>query len=238
MNCHEFEFHLERLLDRQLDLAKRQACFEHAAKCATCGELLTAVGDAPTATEAPANPPLIESVLERTIGSACGQAKEKLPAFVDQELTIDDKNLVALHLSTCPDCSRLAATLSMLVRELPRLAEAPVDEQFTHQVLAATLQPHIRVQRWWRTHWSAWVRRPRFAMEAAYVGFLFLMLVMGSFSTPVAALPQKGLELMQTDSESPTVWTQANDGLGTFWEAVASLFEKAESEQEPSEESP
>lgn len=238
MNCHEFEAHMERLLDEQLDYAKREDCLEHALTCATCGELLAAVGGAASGSEVSSIPLFVENVLERTIGSACGQAKERLPDFVDRKLTAADRELVDLHLASCTECRELATTLDWLRRELPSLAEAPVDERFTRQVLAATLPPHARVKRWWRGHWGAWVRRPRFAMEAAYVGFLFVMLVMGAFSTPVAALPQKGLELMQTDPETPSVWTQANDGLGTFWEAVASLFEKAEIEQESSEESP
>jgi hypothetical protein len=67
-------------------------------------------------------------------------------------------------------------------------------------------------------------------MEAAYVGLLVLMMVLGAFSTPVAALPQKGLQLMQADPETPSVWSEANEDLGTFWEWVASLFEKTENE--------
>lgn len=238
MNCHDFEIHLEMLLDGQLDPAKRESCLEHASTCATCGELLDAVGGAISDSEFSSDPLEVENVLERTIGSACGQAKERLPAFVDRELTTADRELVDLHLATCAECSELATTLVWLRRELPSLAEVPVDECFTHQVLAVTLPIQTRFLRWWRQQWVGWVHRPRFAMEAAYVGLLFIMLVFGAFSTPVAALPQKGLELMQTDPDTPSVWTQANDGLGTFWEAVASLFENAESEPASSEESP
>lgn len=238
MNCREFEIHLERLLDAQLDRAKRQSCLEHASTCATCGELLDAAGGVVANGEISSDKLDVENVLQRTIGSACGQAKERLPAFVDRELTTADRELVDLHLATCAECSELATTLAWLRRELPNLAEVPVDERFTRQVLAVTLPIQTRFSRWWRQQWAVWVHRPRFAMEAAYVGLIFIMLVFGAFSTPVAALPQKGLELMQTDPDTPSVWTQANDELGTFWEAVASLFEKAESEPESSEESP
>jgi len=68
-------------------------------------------------------------------------------------------------------------------------------------------------------------------MEAAYVGVLVVMLALGAFSTPLAALPQKGLEWVQPAPDSPSVWTQTSQGLGTFWEWVASLFEKAENER-------
>ena len=238
MNCHEFESHLEGLLDEQLDLAKRQTCLEHASTCPACGELLAAVGGVASGTEISSDPLDVAKVLELTIGSACGRAKERLPAFVDRELTAADRELVDLHLASCTECSELATTLAWLRRELPSLAEVPVDERFTRQVLAVTLPIQTRFARWWQQQWAGWIRRPRFAMEAAYVGLLFIMMVLGAFSTPVSALPQKGLELMQTDPDTPSVWTQANDGLGTFWEAVASLFENAESEPESSEESP
>ncbi len=75
-------------------------------------------------------------------------------------------------------------------------------------------------------------------MEAAYVGLLVILLVLGVFSTPVAALPQRGLELMQTDSGDSSVWAEANDSLGTFWAEFSSLMERAERRPETSEEKP
>lgn len=230
MNCREFEIHLEALLDGNVEPSKKSACLEHAAGCTPCGELLLAVGSAAGHDEELSTPSLVEGVLERTIGSACAQARNLLPAQVDRDLTATDQELVALHLSSCATCSRLATTLSMLKRELPSLAEVPLDARFTREVLAATLAPRARLQRWWLSRWSAWVHRPRFAMEAAYIGLLVIMLVLGAFSTPVAALPQKGLDLMQSDLDAASVWTEANDDLGTFWEWVASLFERTDNQ--------
>lgn len=238
MNCLEFEAQMESLLDGTLEPSKRTGCLEHAARCASCGELLTAVGGAFQYSEEISTPSLVEGVIERTIGSACGQAREQLPALVDQELPSADRQLIELHLSSCASCSQLATTLSMLRRELPRLAEVPLDDRFTHRVLAATLAPRVRFRRWWLSHWSAWVHRPRFAMEAAYVGLLLVMLVLGAFSTPVAALPQKGIELVQPEPGAASVWTRANDGLGTFWEGFASLLESEENNQESNEDTP
>lgn len=230
MNCHDFEIQMEALLDGNLDPARRQACLDHAVDCPSCGELLTAVGSVTANLPESSSTQLVETVLEQTIGSACQRARETLPDFVDQELAPTDRELLDLHTESCTACRRLASTLALLRRELPRLAEAPLDDRFTAEVLAATLPRHHRLAQWWQSHWSGWVRRPRFAMEAAYVGLLVVMLVLGAFSTPVAALPQKGLELVQTDPETPSVWTEANEDLGTFWEWIASLFEKTENE--------
>jgi len=238
MNCLDFESRLEALLDGTVGAEARQDCLVHAEKCFVCGELLAAVVGSNPSTPDESTAHLTRTVLERTIGSACSQAKEQLPAYVDQELTGTDKELLDVHLEGCVDCQKLASTLVALRRDLPSLAEAPVDEQFVSQVLAATLPRHTPLQLWWRSHWSGWVQRPRFAMEAAYVGLLVVILVLGAFSTPVAALTEKGIGLVQPDPQSPSVWTHTQEGLGTFWERVASLFEKAESEPESTEDKP
>lgn len=236
MNCHDFEIRLERLLEGDLEATEATRSLKHAAQCRVCGELLQAVGGLDAAPVVESEEPLIETILERTTGSVCGQAEAKLPAYVDHELATADHELLQAHLDGCAHCRRLVATLGLLNRELPRLAEAPADEELVQRILAATLPARIRVRRWMHKSWSAWVQRPRFAMEAAYAGLLIVMLVFGAFSTPLAALPQKGLDLVQPDPNTPSVWTQTGEGLGTFWEWVASLFEKTEEDPESTEE--
>jgi len=236
MNCREFEARLESLLDGHLDSATSQVCLSHARGCAACSELLVAVGG-PTAEGGGEGPgSLTAAVLESTIGSACGQAREHLPDHADLALEPVDRELVELHLAGCVDCQRLSATLVALRTELPKLAEMPLDGRFTHEVLAATVAREPWWKSWWQGHWSGWVQRPRFAMEAAYVGLLVVMLVLGAFSTPLAALPQKGVQLMQPEPDAPSVWTNTQESLGTFWEWVASMFEKVERNQESTEE--
>jgi hypothetical protein len=238
MNCHEFETRLERLLDDALEPGEKTDCLRHAEQCPICGEMLEAVGGLGSGSPAEEEEPLVESILQRTIGSVCTQAEEKLPAYVDHELGAEDRQLLQGHLNSCESCRKLVTTLGMMSAELPRLAEVSVGEDFTHRVLARTLPTRIRLQRWIRQNGSSWVQRPRFAMEAAYAALLIVMLVLGAFSTPVAALPKKGLDLMQPDPSTPSVWTQTADSLGTFWEWVASLLEKAEETPESTEETP
>ena len=238
MNCRDFEARLESLLEGHLDSATSQVCLNHASGCAACSELLAAA-DGPIPDGFGEDPgSLTAAILENTIGSACGQAREYLPDHTDQTLDTVNRELVELHLDGCAECRRLSATLVALRRELPKLAEMPLDGQFTQAVLAATVTREPRWKSWWRGQWSGWVQRPRFAMEAAYVGLLVVMLVLGAFSTPLAALPQKGVQLMQPEPDTPSVWTNTQESLGTFWEWVASLFEKAESNQESKKETP
>ena len=238
MNCHDFETRFERLVDGDLQEADRRACLQHAEQCTACGELLTGIGEAEVAAAAETAEPLVDSILSRTIGTVCKQAEKRLPAFVDQDLSAGDQELLKMHLGGCAHCRQMVTTLRLLEHQLPQLAETPVDEKFTAQVLAATLPLPMRLKRWLRSQATSWVRRPRFAMEAAYVGLLVVMLVMGAFSAPLAALPQKGIEWVQPDPETPTVWNRANEGLGTFWEKVASLFEKVEKDKKTERESP
>lgn len=236
MDCLEFEACLESLLDDHLEAAEKEVCLLHAGACPACGELLAVLGHPePETSNQPADS-LVDAVLASTVGSVCGQARDRLPAFVDQELIASQRELIELHLDNCAQCRQLASTLTRLRRELPRLAEAPVDDRFTVQVLAATLPRKTRLTRWWEAHWSDWVQRPRFAMEAAYVGLLVVILVLGVFSTPVAALSQKGVELMQPEPDTTSVWVKTQEGLGTFWEWVASMFEKVESKPESTRE--
>ena len=238
MNCRQFESRLESLLDSRLTPAEREASLQHAESCPACRELMEAVAD-PTLTEETApQETLVESILAATVGSVCDRARQQLPAFVDRELTGDDRRLVEIHLASCDGCRRLEATLVSLTTELPKLAEEAPDLRFTRDVLAATSQRRPPAWTWLKTHGSAWIQRPRFAMEAAYVGVLALMLVLGAFSTPVAALPQRGVELIQSAPDTPSIWVRTQEGLGTFWDSVASLFEKAGMEPESTEETP
>ena len=236
MNCHDFERRLEDLLEGRLDTASHQICLHHVRQCAACSELLEAVGNSTSTSSDPLSESLTVAVLEQTIGSACNQARVHLPGFVDGDLSAVDRQLVTLHLEGCTRCQGLADTLVAMSRELPLLAEISVDPRFTREVLAATLPRQSPWKRWWVDHWQGWVRRPRFAMEAAYVGLLVVMLVLGAFSTPLAALPQKGIELARPGPETHSVWTQTGERLGTFWDWFASLYEKTE--EETTEETP
>ena len=238
MDCRRFEALLESLLDREVDPVTREDCLDHAAECGSCADLLRPGLEALVAATAVADSRLVDSILRHTDSRPCPQARDLLPALIESQLASDDGELVGLHLQHCPECKQLLEILTFLQRELPQLAETPPDDRFTDDVLAATLSPGLRLRRWWRGRWTTWVHRPRFAMEAAYLGLVVILLVLGAFSTPLAALPLKGLELIQPDTGETTVWTEANASLGTFWSQFASLLENDEAESKTTEETP
>ncbi len=202
MDCRELEMRLEALLDGALAPAEAAACRAHAAGCPVCRDLLELAGHAGAARAIEDSVDLAAQVLARTSGSACGRARELLPARIDGGLAGADGELVDLHLETCHDCRDLARTLVALRVDLPTMASLRPDEHFTRDVLAATLPVATRLRRWWRETWPTWLRRPRFAWEAAYVATLILILLVTLPGSPAAALPSKALEIARAEPPS------------------------------------
>lgn len=208
MECARFETLLEALLDGALPPAEAALCQEHVAGCPACGELLELAGLAARSIEEKPPVDLAARVLAATSGAVCGSSRERLPARVDGALARTEGEIVDLHLATCDDCRALARVLVELGRDLPTMAELTPDLAFTRDVLAATLPVAARLRRWWRATWPRWVRRPRFAWEAAYVVTLILTLLVTLPGSPAAALPSKALALAR--SEPPRIAAPAS----------------------------
>jgi anti-sigma factor RsiW len=194
MDCRELEDQLEALLDGVLAEEVRRRCARHLEACPTCREL---VEPHEVATAPP--PDLIGDILARTSGSPCGRAHSLLCGWLDGELAATERELMATHLESCADCRALATVATRLAAELPLLAELRPDHGFVDAVLAVTLPPGVRLRRWWESVWPQWVRRPRFASEAAFVATMVLALIFATPGSPLGAVPTKALELAQTD---------------------------------------
>ncbi len=194
MDCRDFEERLEELLDGTLPAADEESCARHLERCSRCRELVE-----PLRAEVAPPADLLASVLTRTSGPACGQARDLLCGWVDAVLPAAERQLVAGHLAGCSDCAALAAALAELARDLPRLAELRPAPGFVEAVLAATVPVHRRLRRWWRRSWEQWVWRPRFASETAFVATLALVLVLATPGSPLEAVPGRALELARTD---------------------------------------
>ncbi len=194
MDCRELEERFEALLDGALDERHRQRCARHLESCPRCRELAEPLAAAATPPEE-----LLGAVLASTSGSPCGRAESLLGAWQDGELTGTDRELLAAHLGLCGGCRALAAAMTRLTAELPRLAELPPEPGFAETVLAATLPIRVRLRRWWAAVWPQWVRRPRFASEAAFIATLVLVLVFATPGSPLEAVPSRALTLAQTD---------------------------------------
>ncbi len=220
MNCQDFEAGLDLLV--QGDLAGWEAArFEgHAADCADCADLLALVRlpEADTGGSAIAG-----EVLDRTSGSPCHQAEERLPELVDGLLPAGvERTLLAEHLVHCESCSGLVTELERLAAELPRLAIIRPGTGLVEGVLRRTLPAEVRLRRWWVATWPQWIRRPRFATELAYLATVLLVVVFSMPGSPLQAMPERAVELARTPP------LENLDALGaTTRQEIAARFEAA-----------
>jgi hypothetical protein len=167
---------------------------------------------------------LLARVLERTSGPACRRAEELLASATrpkepaddrpaegsGEELPPVDRELLDLHLAGCGECRALAAVLAALAEDLPRLAEVHPAPGFVEGVLTATLPAAVRWRRRWRSvrleSWPRWVRRPRFAWEAAFVLTLVALPIFAAPEAPLQEVPERAIELTR---ENPLTQLEA-----------------------------
>ena len=123
----------------------------------------------------------VKRVLAETSGPACPSAEERFVAFVDGDLDPADRALVAAHAARCPACRAELSRVRALIADLPRIAEAPTDEDFVADVLSRTTGRALPTHASWADTWRRLVHRPRFALEMAYVATL-LLCVLGTFT--------------------------------------------------------
>lgn len=181
MNCETFDHRLDALLDGVCDTDEWREAEAHASTCPRCRRLLDGVAGRGDALEEQDADEFTVSILARTSGSACATARDRLCDFVDGELAAFDRELIAAHLEHCTPCTELAEELARLHSLLPAFAELPAPAALERQVILATSRRPVRETTESRV-W-AWLSqaamRPRFALEAAYVCTLLLVLVFG-----------------------------------------------------------
>ncbi len=159
----------------------------------------------------------VGGVLGRTTGQACGRAVEQLGDLMDDRLTGIDRQLVQAHLENCTDCRQLAVTLGWLTPLLPQMAEIDPGPAFMAGVLERTSQaprPVVyaehptglaglmdRVGRWWGEQ----ILRPDFAMQAAYVATVVLVLLTVTPGSPLRGVPGQALEVVTAGPQTAPV---------------------------------
>lgn len=117
-------------------------------------------------------PDLTAAILARTSGPACGRLRHLACDFVDGWLAPDDRDLVHGHLDHCPGCQNLIAQLEAASQILPGFAALAPGADFTARVLSRThaALPHPALQQdRFVAGWARLMRRPRAALEAAYL---------------------------------------------------------------------
>jgi len=150
----------------------------------------------------------VGGVLGRTSGAACEKATAQLDGLMAGRLGDLDRQLVQAHLEHCAGCRQLAVTMGWLTPLLPRMVEIDPGPEFLAGVLARTtgvrlpaplgLQPMglaglmDRVGRWWERQ----IIRPQFALQAAYIATVLLVLLTYAPGAPLRSVPQQALEVI------------------------------------------
>ncbi len=183
MDCRIFEDILADFHEGRLTHDRRSDAEDHLAVCSACRRLLDIVrGDIDILPE-DAREALSRSILECTSGPACPGIESQLCDFVEGSLDKDQIQLMALHMDHCSSCLAIVRQLEELRDILPSFAEIPLDDSFAREVVRLTngqryrrKSPATRLLAWW----NALIQRPRFTLEAAYIGTLALVFLFGS----------------------------------------------------------
>lgn len=177
MNCSEFEALLYASIEEHIEPADGARMTAHEASCARCGRLAELMsGNDADSTELTEG--FTESVLERTSGKPCEEVAILLAE--DASDASHQEALWAVHVATCKDCRALQGALARMLRETPALAELEPEVPLVDSVLRATVgRPLVASRRPREGFWIRFVRRPRAALEGAYVTAMLLLLVTG-----------------------------------------------------------
>jgi anti-sigma factor RsiW len=215
VSCSEFQRSLEALLD-----GERARCAAHAAVCTSCRELVAPMGDAlePVSGDPPAS--FLPEVLAQTSGPACATDRRWLCALVDGELDATEASLVRAHMAGCGGCRLEAETLRSLASELPRMAEVHPDPTFVRDAVLAAAATRVFAPDVVAETWRRWMARPRFAVEAAYVGVTLSCLIV---LTPLPRLTGLLREVSRAQQLVASIRSEA----GIFLDHASSLIEAA-----------
>ncbi len=184
MNCSDIEDTLDKFQQGLLSAEERQAFDAHLETCLSCRGLMKAVSGSLDIPPLPVPQDLTGSILERTSGRACGRARELLCDYSDGALDSSYAEIISLHLEHCSECTALAQSLAELNEMLPQMGEIDPGMGFTFRVLRATSRRpresrpsiSVRLKQWW----LRLIQRPRFSWEAAYLGTVILVSLMGN----------------------------------------------------------
>jgi hypothetical protein len=182
MNCKEFRGNLSAFSSEQLDNASRVECETHITTCAECLDLW--LSNCPSEFRLANNPDkeLVNSILQATNSNTCSEAGDLLVDYIDKALDLSTSEILSGHLANCSSCNKTAMALRQLKYDLPHIAlrEPPAD--LLEAVLRQTLPWPTRLIRKISTanfNFSNLIYRPRFSLEASFLGTILWLAVFG-----------------------------------------------------------
>jgi anti-sigma factor RsiW len=138
----------------------------------------------------------------------CEQIRNRLNAYVDQEVTARESTEIALHLKSCANCRNEVESLHQLAFELRQHPIPSPSEALTTRIVAqGTQRLHAakrRSLRWSLPHSLFWDSLPG-SMRAAAAVMLIIGLAAGTWlGLSVSAEPEEQPALIAASSSNPT----------------------------------
>jgi predicted anti-sigma-YlaC factor YlaD len=203
MDCQSFIDRLDDFLEGKLSSDARSSAAEHLRRCERCRDLAAAFEQDGKKLAPPSD--LVGAILQRTSGSTCASAHDRICDQVDGLLGSLDNELVRSHLDRCGECAALSGAISQFTVDLPTLAELEPDEPFVQAVLARTVRRRRRTAAWadkLAAQWEALLQRPRLAWEGAYVATFVLALLFLTPWSPLSGTAQQIAEMVRGGTDS------------------------------------
>ena len=193
----------------------------HLAACRRCRQLADIAQGKTDLLQRRSREAMAEAILRRTSGPVCERARDRLRDFAEGEMSPAESEVLSMHLGLCRTCSEVLAVLVELRSRLPRMAELDPSRGFTGDVMAALAGQRGPLQDWRR--WvggflPSIIRRPRFAWEAAYLGALVLLLVIGN---PALMSMDAARPLREAGSMGVRKWEMTTHGVTVLRSASA-----------------
>ncbi len=195
----------ERIRPRLSSWARRELPAEwtgpvqaHLAECITCRRLAQALQTALSALDEERE--LTAAILAATSGSACHACRMRLEAIDRGTLSRGEEMLVREHLDHCAACRAVRETLAWLPAALEDRRERSGGPSFVTGVLDRTVgTPSRRARRFGRLAqgWRVWSRRPLFALEAAYLATVVLIVLVGPAT--LARAPERAVSWVRSE---------------------------------------
>jgi len=239
MNCRNFARILADFHEGALSREERAAAEAHLEICSACRRLRDIARGSIDILPRDGSGELTRAILDQTSGPVCPRVETGLWDYVRGELNRDDSELIESHLDHCTGCRSVAGNLAMMQQMLPAMAEMDPGESFTREVLRATSKWHpgqsslpIRLRNWW----NRTVQRPRFSLEAAYLGTLILVFCFSSFSVGfrhITSAPASSATNQPMERYLYSMWTDVQAPISNElrkFSSVAALQRKAVSE--------
>jgi len=217
MNCKKFQARLPAFTSRQLSTESRLQCETHITDCVECLDLWLSKCSNEFSLEPKSNEELVSAILQSTNSKTCNEAEDLLVDYIDETLELASSKILSIHLANCTSCKKTALTLLQLREDLPQigLREPPAD--LLETVLGRTLPWPKRVIRKISKvnfDFSNLIVRPRFSMEASFLGTILWLALFG-LPNNISAWAATEQYSFNPDFLS---MTQVEDSISTFQE--------------------